>query len=135
MPDDSPTLVIERSLVSVRSIDIFHYFVDPELLVRWWPPVARVEPGVGGGFEFEWPGRWTLYGTYVEFEIGELLSFTWNWVHEPNQCQRVRINFIMEGKDCHIRVQHDQIDSEVNKSDLESGWNHFLDQLKAVIRR
>src|SRR5262249_30583798 len=58
----------------------------PDLLAQWWPRVAQVTPGVGGGYAFSWPdlGQ-TLRGSYTAFAPGRALALTWQGDHEARR--------------------------------------------------
>ncbi|MBA2395660.1 MAG: SRPBCC domain-containing protein [Ktedonobacteraceae bacterium] len=63
---------------------LFNYWTAPELLQKWWPPEAEIEPHLGGAYHLYWRQmNWHLYGQYTDFVPGATLAFTWQWDHYP----------------------------------------------------
>lgn len=86
MIDDQSTpdhVVLVETFARSSPDQLFQYFVDPDLLVQWWPQTAEVEPRLGGTYHLAWPSmNWHLRGDYTEFSPGDVLAFTWKWDHD-----------------------------------------------------
>ncbi len=112
--------------------DIFDHWVNPELLVMWWPTVARAEPRVGGTYKFSWPDMgWILEGSFTAFERGEHLGFTWCWSHEPTTKQPLQVDIyfqpLAEGARMSVlqgSYEDSEEDQQARQANLE-GWIHF----------
>jgi uncharacterized protein YndB with AHSA1/START domain len=116
---------------------LFTYWINPLLLPKWWPPKAEVDGRLGGAYVMTWPKQnWSLRGTYVKFDPGKTLSFTWAWDHEPDRRPTtVQIDFEPLGRNgSRLTLRHGSYspeDTEQRKSHLE-GWLFFLGRLQAV---
>jgi uncharacterized protein YndB with AHSA1/START domain len=135
---DSNLLILIAEFPRFSPSTLFDHFINPTLLVRWWPPVAVVEPRVGGKYQFSWPAmKWDLVGEYSTFEPGRQLGFTWFWMHEPHlPVRRVQLAFEPAGAGTRLRLVHgsysdDAKDQADRQSHLE-GWTHFLGRLNAL---
>jgi uncharacterized protein YndB with AHSA1/START domain len=113
---------------------VFEWFVDPVLLVRWWPTEAVTDPVVGGRYRMYWDAPdVTLRGEYVEVVFGERLRFTWQWDHEARLAPRdVEIEFAASARGTLVSVTH-ECESEEEGVGYLDGWTHFLAQLDARI--
>jgi uncharacterized protein YndB with AHSA1/START domain len=129
-----------RVSLTVRSRSpqaVFRDWTDPDRLRRWWPPVARLEPRVGGTYEFEWPGMgWKLTGRFVRFDPGRGLSFSWRWDHEPAVSKVVDVAFRAVDGGTELTVEHGPYGSEARDAELRQehldGWIHFLGRLAVL---
>jgi uncharacterized protein YndB with AHSA1/START domain len=62
---DSHRLLLAADFASLRPHETFEAFTVPEILTRWWPSVAEVDPREGGSYHLSWPKeQWSLRGTY-----------------------------------------------------------------------
>src|SRR2546427_6808671 len=51
---------------------LFDYWTNPDLLKKWWPPAAELQPKVGGTYHFSWPQQdWHLRGKFTMFDRSE----------------------------------------------------------------
>lgn len=82
---DGPTwLVVETILKGVDSADTLRWFVEPNLLARWWGEEHIIEPAPGGRYEVSWPGmNWTMRGQVLMCNHTQLV-YSWTWDHEPD---------------------------------------------------
>lgn len=117
---------------------LFTCFVDPSLLVQWWPQTADVDPRLGGSYHLSWPSmNWHLRGDYTEFSPGEALGFTWKWDHDGDKPPRtVRITFEPHQAGTRLTIVHgtytESEDDQEERSGHIEGWKHFLTKLDAV---
>lgn len=123
---------------------VFRALTDEKELVQWMPTEAKIEPRVGGQFRFKfhWEARnvdTEVTGRVTEIEPGRKLTYTWvaamrsdrdparmedapaatvSWTLEELAGGRTRVTLVQKGFDERFR------------RDGESGWEHFLGQLK-----
>ena len=123
---------------------VFRALTDEKELVQWMPTEAKMEPRGGGAirFRFHWEARnvdTEVVGTIKELIPGRKLSYTWaaimrsdrdpskmddaptalvTWSLEELPRGRTRVTLVQQGFDERFR------------QDGESGWEHFLSQLK-----
>lgn len=143
VPSPPDALVVVADVPTCAPDDLFAYWTRPELLRRWWPPVATVEPRVGGAYHLAWPDRdWHLRGTFTTFAPGAALAFSWRWDHDPagHPVRRVGIVFAPLGeRGTRLTLTHGQYttspeDREERRGHLE-GWRFFLPRLQQVSAR
>lgn len=135
--DSDQTRVVMQAMVNEPNpVRVFDYWVKPDLLVKWWPQRAAVNPMRGGEFGLGWPAqKWILRGVYQVFEPGHKLAFTWKWDHEPDLPERtVTVTFAPLDGVTVITVEHGTYTaSEIDQTDRQShidGWHYFLDKLQ-----
>jgi uncharacterized protein YndB with AHSA1/START domain len=144
LPGDDSVLRLRAEFPNIKSEELFTYFTQPELLVKWWPQTAELEPHEAGRYTFTWPSmNWSLSGEYAAFEPGRRLEFTWQWEHEPKTpMRRVEIDFsdtalgseIILTHGPYSRVEGDQADrDQADRLSHLEGWNHFLSRLGSVL--
>lgn len=83
VPSTDSQLVIRAEYPNITPELLFDYFVRPNLITRWWSPVAHTHARQGGQFHFAWQEMdLHLRGQYTMVERGAGLGFTWQWDHE-----------------------------------------------------
>lgn len=138
--DTDHTLVrFEAGYPAIEPAALFAYWVQPELLARWWPPQAAVDARLDGEYTLSWPQMgWYLRGRYTAFQPGVKLAFTWKWDHEPDLPER-QVSALFSPLDgaTILTLEHGTYtDSEIDQKDRQShidGWTHFLAQLQACV--
>ena len=126
------TVHIERE-VNAPPGAVYEHFVDPELLVRWWPSEAETDPRVGGEYRLSWEGpEVTLRGQYRRTVPGKQLAFTWKWDHEDLPPRLVDVIFKASPWGCLVSVTHDA-GSDEEASDYTNGWIYFLSRLQTAV--
>ncbi|CAN5516107.1 hypothetical protein BH11ARM1_BH11ARM1_06350 [soil metagenome] len=118
--------------------ELFASFVTPEILQKWWPQLATVDPVVGGSYSFEWPDmNWKLSGKYTALESGEHLGFTWSWNHEPTDYP-IYVDIYFEETDGGTRMSifHHPFLAERpdDRQGVVEGWIHFGMKLAGLKR-
>lgn len=123
------TVHIERE-VRATPDEAYRYFVEPELLVRWWPSEAETDPQEGGEYRMSWTEpEVTLRGQYRKTVPGRQLAFTWKWDHEDLPSRLVDVIFKASPWGCVVSITHDA-GSNDEASDYTNGWIHFLGRLQ-----
>ncbi|HEY0868299.1 MAG TPA: SRPBCC domain-containing protein, partial [Fimbriimonas sp.] len=111
--------------------ELFEHWVDPVLLVQWWPRVASSDRSLGGAYRFEWPQPGHhLYGNYTAYEPGRRLGFTWTWSHEPATVQPLQVDVFFEPlleDGTRIGIYHGTfMENEFDaRQGVAEGWIHF----------
>lgn len=132
------TLRVSASVPNLDPAAVFAHWTDPEKLVRWWPPKARVDLRKGGEFCFRWPEQdWTLCGTYENIQPERLLAFTWRWEHLPSVTKHVMVRFSpRKAGGTAIELEHGPYRTSVQDSELRNshveGWRYFLGRLSEL---
>jgi uncharacterized protein YndB with AHSA1/START domain len=116
--------------------EVFRWFVEPDLLVRWIGLRAALEPRPGGGFRFEIAaGEWCT-GSYVEVVPGRRVVFTWGWdsgaIPVPPGSSTVEVDLRQHPRGTCVRLVHRDLAPEVRPLHAE-GWSRFLPRLAAVV--
>ncbi len=115
---------------------LFDYWTSIDLLKKWWPPAAELQPEVGGTYHFSWPRQdWHLRGKFTMFDRGKTLGFTWKWDHEAIDVTRVTVLFRpMPNGGTELTLHHEGYSksSEAKKTRDEhiEGWTFFLRKLQ-----
>lgn len=126
------TVHIERKVNASPEL-VYEHFVDPELLVRWWPTQADTDPRVDGEYRMFWEGQGvTLRGRYRMVVPGKQLAFSWKWDHEDLPPRLVDVIFKASPRGCVVSVTHDA-GSDDEASDYTNGWIHFLGRLQKAV--
>ena len=115
--------------------EVFRYFVEPALLVRWIGISASLEPRPGGRFRFEVAdGEWCS-GSYLEVVPGRRVVFTWGWdsgaIPVPPGSSTVEVELSAEPEGTRVRLVHRDLAPEVRQLHAE-GWASFLPRLAAA---
>jgi uncharacterized protein YndB with AHSA1/START domain len=116
--------------------EVFRWFVEPDLLVRWIGIRAALEPRPGGGFRFEIAaGEWCT-GSYVEVVPGRRVVFTWGWesgaIPVPPGSSTVEVDLLAHHEGTRVRLVHRDLAPEWRPLHAE-GWSRFLPRLAAVV--
>jgi uncharacterized protein YndB with AHSA1/START domain len=139
-PSRNDRLVVVARFPDFSPDLLFAYWTTPELLCRWWPQEAEIDPRVGGDYRLSWPQmNWHLRGRYTEFAPGQRLAFTWKWDHQPEYPSAHIVRVLLEplaGAGTQVTLTHgpygdSQAEQEVRDGHLE-GWTHFLTRLRQL---
>ncbi len=123
---------------------VFKALTDEKELVQWMPREARIDPRVGGEYEFKY--RWAdrgldtiLHGKILQLESNRKLSYTWD-AETPDHVRRISgavvtwiLDALPEGK-TRVTLIHSGVGTQFSK-DAEMGWNYFLGNLANYCKR
>ncbi len=135
--NDRITIVAE--FPRTGSTSLFDYWINPDLLKKWWPPVSELEPRVGGTYHFSWPNQnWHLRGKFTMFKRGEKLGFTWKWDHESVNETRVTLSFAsLPNGGTKLTLQHEgyakNAEERKTRDEHIEGWMFFLGKLQEIV--
>ena len=137
LPTDSDKMVIVAEFADSMPSTLFDYWIEPELLQKWWSPEAEIEPRTGGTYHLFWPQmNWHLRGTYTVFDPGKTLAFTWQWDHYP-AVKNVSVAFEPFNENgTRLTITHSSYGaSEQDRRDRDGhreGWMHFVSRLQQI---
>ena len=140
IPSSDDTLIITASFPTCSAEVLFEFWIQPYLLIQWWPQVAEVEPRLGGAYHLSWPQRnWHLRGWYTLFEPGKKLAFSWQWDHHPVR-EDVIVTFEpLEEQGTTLTIVHGPYDdSKQSQEDRQGhigGWLYFLARLQNLAEK
>ena len=128
--------VAAEVIVKAPPAEVYRWFVEPDLLVRWIGINARLEPHPGGVFRFEITnGEWCS-GRYVEVVPGKRVVFTWGWdsgaLPVPPGSSTVEVDLLEHADGTQVRLVHRDLAPEARGVHAE-GWQRFLPRLAAVV--
>lgn len=113
--------------------EVFDYFVQPELLVRWMGDFARLEPREGGLFAVDINGV-IIRGRFVRVERPSLLEIAWGEAGNdemPPGSTRLVVRFTARGEGTLVELEHSGLSTrEAEKHAI--GWPHFLERLRVL---
>ena len=115
---------------------LFDYWTSPNLLKKWWPPAAELQPKVDGTCHFSWPKQdWHLRGKFTEFDRGKRLGFTWKWDHEAIDVTRVTLLFeALANGGTKLTLHHEGYsknpEAKKTRDEHIEGWTFFLGKLQ-----
>ena len=141
VPSALDALVVAATFPRCAPQALFDYWIAPELLPLWWPPVATIDPRAGGAYHFAWPSMgWHLRGTYRAFSPAARLDFSWRWDHDPadQPTREVALVFAPHGAQgtrltvTHGRYTLSPADRDERRGHLE-GWTAFLTMLHQTV--
>jgi uncharacterized protein YndB with AHSA1/START domain len=139
VPSGEDKLVMQGDFPEAPPDLLFAYWVRPDLLRQWWPREAEVEPGIGGTYSMAWPeqGR-RLHGSYITFDPGKSLVFTWSWDAETSAepPMTVALEFTAQQDGTHLTLIQgpygDTAEDQRERAGHLEGWTYFLQKLSIV---
>ena len=138
LPSTNNELVIMGDIQNVPPDVLFEYWTKPDLIKKWWPPEAEIEPRLGGSYHLSWPQRnWHLRGHYTSFDPGKKLAFTWHWDHDPESIPVTEVVIVFESlpnDGTRMTLTHgsfsDSVEDQQMRADHLEGWEHFIGKLQ-----
>jgi uncharacterized protein YndB with AHSA1/START domain len=139
MPSTLDTLLLRGLIASASPETVFAYWIEPHLLLAWWPQEVKICTREGGAYHFGWPGpNWHLRGRFTAIEPGQHLAFTWHWDHEPGTPERhVEVRFTHAPEGTVLTIRHGtytEADTEERQGHRE-GWTYFFGRLEEAIHQ
>jgi uncharacterized protein YndB with AHSA1/START domain len=130
---------IEADFTRLNPAQLFDYWTSADLLKKWWPPSAELQPELGGTYHLSWPKQdWHLRGKFTMFDRGKALGFTWKWDHESVDVTRVTVLFRqLPDRGTRLILLHEgyskSSEGKKTKSEHVEGWMFFLGKLQEQI--
>ncbi len=139
------TLTIRRTFQAPRE-KVFHAWMDPETLKKWWAPEgygtpeAEVDLRVGGRYRLgmrKLPDGEVFYlsGAFREISPPERLLYTWAWEQASMDVGEtlVTIEFREAGPSTEVILKHELFPDEAVREHHNQGWNGCLDKLAKLL--
>ena len=125
-----------EAVVPAPPQEVFCWFVEPELLVRWIGIDAQLEPRPGRLFRFEIAeGEWCS-GRYLEVVPGRRVVVTWGWesgaIPVPPGSSTVTVELSEHPGGTLVHLVHSGLAPELRPLRAQ-GWSRFLPRLAAVV--
>ena len=142
-----------ETVIDIRATpdEVFRAVTDAEQIVKWFAPIAKVEPGVGGSYSVSWGPGMEIKKTIHAWEPGKHFgtysdrSMTYGSDGKPvetGETQRLCVDVYIEalgGGMTRLRlVQSGFGSSEAWDGEFEStksGWRSFIEKLKEVLEQ
>lgn len=134
-------LTIRQDIPCTGPENLLRWFLDPDLLTRWWSQDATVEPIVGGRWTIAWPSLERVLDGQIAAISATSLVVSWVWTHEPELPARaliVRAEPAADGATLGIlqgpyRQSRDFPGEDEDRAAHVEGWEYFLPRLVAAI--
>jgi uncharacterized protein YndB with AHSA1/START domain len=114
---------------------VFDYFVQPELLVRWMGDFARLEASSGGVFSVDINGV-LIRGHFVRVERPHLIEIAWGEAGNaamPPGSTRLVVTLAAHEGGTRVTLEHGGLTpGEAKKHAI--GWPHFIERLAVAAR-
>ncbi|MGH9197614.1 MAG: SRPBCC family protein [Acidimicrobiia bacterium] len=120
--------------------EVFPYFTNAEMYVKWKGLEAQLDPRPGGIYRVKmWDGGLWAEGEYLEVEPPSRVVFSWGWRGElvpagmaevPPGSTRVEIDLIADGDGTIIRLRHSGLPGDDAEVVHTWGWQTFLSRLE-----
>ena len=111
---------------------------NAEGLMRWFPPHAEVEPGVGGSVTISWGEGAEGTAPITVWEEGKRLQ----WVEGPPGAVQPAVDFVIEstaGGKTVLRLVHSGFDAGADWDEyydaVTAGWTYFLWNLQVYLEK
>ena len=141
---DQPSLTLTRRL-KAPAAKVFAAWTDPQLITRWWHPVAgndRVEADIdlriGGPFRVlvhtAGGEQHDVGGEYREIVPHSRLVFTWAWHSTPERASLVTVALEDITDGTLLTLTHQRFFDEAARDRHQVGWCAALDSLVRFIQ-
>jgi uncharacterized protein YndB with AHSA1/START domain len=121
--------------IAASQEQVFEYFVQPELLVRWMGDFARLEASSGGVFSVDINGV-LIRGHFVRVERPHLIEIAWGEAGNaamPPGSTRLVVTLASHEGGTRVMLEHGGLTSgEAKKHAI--GWPHFIERLAVAAR-
>lgn len=134
-PQSETSLVEQEIRVEAEPEVVFHFFTDPELLVRWMGVGATLDPRPGGVFSLNTMDDYFIEGEFVTVEPHRRIVFTWGFGDYPGEpdnpfppgSSTVEVELVPDGEATIVRLRHELPGHLADFHAL--GWENYLSRL------
>jgi uncharacterized protein YndB with AHSA1/START domain len=126
----APEALTATVRIGAPPADVFPYFVDPALLIRWIGEWADLRPEPGGTFALNFTNT-PVRGEYVEIDPPRRVVFTWGVAGNdalPPGSTTVEVVLTADGPDTVVELFHHGLPAGERDSHLD-GWTTMLGRL------
>lgn len=130
---NQPDPVTASVRIAAAPSDVFPYFTEASLLVKWMGAWVDVTPESGGSFAVN-IGDQPIRGTYIAVEPPHRVVFTWGLPGKdalPPGASTVEILLTADGDDTVVDLIHRDLPADLRPDHL-SGWTSLLDTLRVT---
>ena len=129
--------------------EVFRAITDPEQIVKWFAPYARVDPRLGGGYDISWDpelngsGVISVWDPPRHFAQYSERSEAYNCEGKPVEtgvAQKIAIDYYLEATAdgmTRLRLVQSGFGPEAAWDDefdaTKTGWAEFLQKLKEIL--
>jgi uncharacterized protein YndB with AHSA1/START domain len=127
--------VEQEIFVEAKPVDVFPYFTDPALMVRWIGREAKLDARAGGPYQIEINPGDTAAGEYVLIDPPSRLVMTWGWVGSasvPPGATTLEVTLTASDGGTLVRLVHRDLPDAEQRSQHDHGWSGFLSRLPAA---
>jgi len=121
--------------IAATQEQVFEYFVQPALLVRWMGDCARLEASSGGVFSVDINGV-LIRGHFVRLERPHLIEIAWGEAGNaamPPGSTRLVVTLAPHDGGTRVTLEHGGLTpAEAKKHAI--GWPHFIERLAIAAR-
>lgn len=129
MEQEGPVTATIR--IAATPDEVFHYLVDPALIVEWIGTSARLDAQPGGVFALD-VDSYAARGTYLAVEPPNRVVFTWGVEGNdtlPAGSTMVEIRLVSDGDETVVELTHRDLPPEW-RSPHKTGWTSYLARLR-----
>lgn len=118
---------------------VFAALTEPAQLARWFVEKATISPRKGATFRLTWRGGYSMKGKVKGAVPPKRLVLTWNDEFENGKVLKTEVRFDLrkKGKGTLLTVTHrgfkDGKKWVALYGGIESGWAHYLTNLRSVL--
>jgi uncharacterized protein YndB with AHSA1/START domain len=117
---------------------MFEWISKPDLLERWMPDNASIDPTKGGRYSMGWKGGPTHTGSIVAYDPGKRIALTWEWPGMENRLvTKLELAVKRTGRGSIFLLTHSGFPKDERWVELcggaIQGWTYFLMNLKSVV--
>lgn len=130
----APRVLTASVRIAASPADVFPYFVDSALLIRWIGERADLRPEPGGVFALDFADKTPVRGEFIEVDPPRRVVFTWGVPGReslPPGSSTVEVTLTADGPDTLVQLLHHDLPADQFDSHLE-GWIAMLDRLAGL---
>lgn len=142
---DPRTFVSIEFTFSSSAEEVWKAWTDADFISKWFGSdpngkvlSAQLDVRIGGQFKISFIDsdltEHTCYGTYLDIEPQQKLSFTWSWKNEPGLESLVNINLKEEDDKTILSFIHADLSPESKHGYLE-GWQRTFTKLENILKQ
>ncbi|HXZ86523.1 MAG TPA: SRPBCC family protein [Myxococcota bacterium] len=125
--------IVREIWIDALPEDVFAYFTQKDLYLRWMGISAELDARPGGVFRVEPNARTTIRGEFIEVVPPTRLVFTWGHAEPghpvPPGSTRVEIELVPQDGGTLVRLVHRGLDGEQRERHA-FGWTHYLGRFR-----
>ena len=130
---NQPDPVTASVRIAAAPDEVFPYFTEASLLIKWMGSEAEVSPEPGGIFAINVGAP--MRGEYVAVEPPHRVVFTWGLPGNdalPPGASTVEILLTADGDDTVVELIHRDLPADLRPDHL-AGWTSLLDKLRVTV--